>query len=100
MFRDIVKYGWDNIKHEVLFDNLTEEEARSIETALIKENVNGYNRPIGGNGKKAVICVETGEIYESITVAMKAIDIKGYGAFYKALNKPNRTCGGYHWSSI
>lgn len=35
-FRDIVKYGWDNIKHEVLAEGLTREEALRMESDLIE----------------------------------------------------------------
>lgn len=37
MFAAIVKYGWDNIKHEILHDNLTPEEATEIEKELIQK---------------------------------------------------------------
>lgn len=52
-YRAIVKYGWDNIKHEILFDGLTEEEACKKEVELISKyqsnNPNyGYNLSIGG----------------------------------------------------
>lgn len=51
-WRAIVKYGWINIKHELLYDNLTEEEAKNIEIKLIKEyksqDINyGYNIDLG-----------------------------------------------------
>lgn len=50
----INKYGWDNIKHEILFFNLTKEEAEQKEIELIayyKSNRNeyGYNIENGGN---------------------------------------------------
>lgn len=32
----IIKYGWDNIKHEVLFTNLSEERAKHLEIELIR----------------------------------------------------------------
>jgi len=52
-YRAIKKYGWDNIKHEVLFDNITKEDARNKEKELIKELKSnnkkyGYNIEHGG----------------------------------------------------
>lgn len=49
----ILKYGWDNIKHEILFDNLTKEEACKLEQKLIKhyKDLNiSYNITDGGEG--------------------------------------------------
>lgn len=34
-FRKIVRYGWDNIKHEILHSNLDEKEARALELVEI-----------------------------------------------------------------
>lgn len=50
----IQKYGWENIKHEILFENLTKEEAEKKEIELIafyKSNQKeyGYNIQNGGN---------------------------------------------------
>lgn len=50
----INKYGWDNVKHEILFTNLTKEEAEQKEIELIRKynstNSNyGYNIENGGN---------------------------------------------------
>lgn len=46
-------YGWDNFKHEILFENLTREEACEKEKCLIakyKSNdpLHGYNHSSGG----------------------------------------------------
>ena len=51
--RAINKYGWDNIKHEVLFDGLDKEVACEIEQELIAkyDSTNphkGYNLTYGG----------------------------------------------------
>lgn len=50
----ILKYGWDNFKHEVLFSDLTKEEAETKEIELIAEYKSnnpefGYNIENGGN---------------------------------------------------
>lgn len=38
-FTQIVKYGWDNIKHEVVASNLDEKSVRVMEQSLINEIV-------------------------------------------------------------
>jgi group I intron endonuclease len=50
----IRKYGWDNFKHEILFDGLDKEEAERKEIELIAqcrsdEKAYGYNVEHGGN---------------------------------------------------
>lgn len=49
----IIKYGWNNFTHEILFDNLTQLEAEEKEIYLIQQyntiSPNGYNIKLGGN---------------------------------------------------
>ena len=52
-YRAINKYGWDNFKHYILFENLSKEEAEKKELELIKEynttnSKNGFNVLQGG----------------------------------------------------
>lgn len=54
MWRAIQKYGWDNIEHKVLFDGLTENEAKQKEIELIAlyksdQREYGYNIRHGGD---------------------------------------------------
>lgn len=51
-YKEINKYGWDGFYHEVLFDGLTEEEAKNKESELIEiyktsSEKYGYNCTIG-----------------------------------------------------
>lgn len=53
-YRAIQKYGWNNIRHEILFEELTKEEAEQKEIELIKQynSTNGkfgYNIDNGGS---------------------------------------------------
>ncbi len=53
-YRAILKYGWENFTHEILFDGLSKEEACSREMELIKlydstDPSKGYNISIGGD---------------------------------------------------
>lgn len=62
-YKAIQKYGWKNIKHEILFENLTREEAIQKEIELIeKYNSNnqkyGYNLTKGGDGNFGVVFTE------------------------------------------
>lgn len=52
-YKDILKFKWDNFEHEVLFNNLTLEEAESLERMYIAlyDTMNpkhGYNKQTGG----------------------------------------------------
>lgn len=54
VFNAIMKYGWINIRHEVLAEKLSLEEAKQMEYDMIKEyNADnkefGYNEAMGGN---------------------------------------------------
>ena len=71
-FAVIVKYGWDNIKHEILFENLSQEEAEQKEKELIKalktdREEYGYNLTSGGKG--ATGCVKSLETREKLRIA-------------------------------
>ena len=53
MWEAIKKYGWNNIHHEILYENMTTEEADRLEKELIKkyDSLNpqkGYNKTAGG----------------------------------------------------
>ena len=69
--RAIKKYGWDSIKHEVLFEGLTKEQAEQKEIELIAEyksdqKEHGYNIASGGNANKP-----TEETRKKISIALK-----------------------------
>lgn len=53
--RAIEKYGWHNFLHEILYTDLSKEQAEEIEIQLIREYDSsnpdhGYNIELGGNG--------------------------------------------------
>lgn len=53
-YNAILKYGWDNIRHEILYTDLSKEEAEHKEFELITEHKSnnkeyGYNIDNGGN---------------------------------------------------
>lgn len=73
-YRAIKKYGWDNIEHIILFENLTKDEAEKKEKELIKKyNSNnpkfGYNRNEGGFGNIGSTISE--ETRKKMSVAQK-----------------------------
>lgn len=55
MYSAIQKYGWKNVETMILFDNLSEEEAKrkEIETIALYRTTDrryGYNKTLGGEG--------------------------------------------------
>ena len=87
----IQKYGWDNITHEILAENISQEEADELEKEYISkyrtnEREFGYNLTPGGKdgagmpgGKnhnaRPVTCLETGEIWECSTYCARDIGL-------------------------
>lgn len=70
MNRAIMKYGWDNVKHEILFRDLSLDIANKIEQEMIaKYNSieNGYNISIGGGCNYGLKCSE--ETKQKISIA-------------------------------
>lgn len=62
----IEKYGWDNIIHEVLFENLSHKDACAKEIELIEkyksnDSKYGYNVTSGGDGTIGIISVWRGK---------------------------------------
>ena len=54
-YHAIEKYGWENIKHDILYRGLSEEEAKNKEKELIalyqtQDRKHGYNLTAGGDG--------------------------------------------------
>ena len=57
----ILKYGWDNIQHIILFEDLEEKDAKEIEIKLIevwKSQKMCYNLTNGGDGYLGLIHTE------------------------------------------
>lgn len=57
MINAIKKYGWENIKHEIVAESLTVDEASNMEKALIQKynsanRDHGYNISLGGVDSK------------------------------------------------
>jgi len=87
----ILKYGWQNMKHEIVATDLSQEEANELERKLIKQYKTnnkkyGYNIAFGGKdgagspgGKnpnaKAVVCLETGKTWECANYCAKELGV-------------------------
>ena len=110
-YRAIKKYGWDNINHEILFTNLSKDEAFQKEIELIKyynstDRRYGYNISNGGNE----VCANHSSLYVPVNMydkkgnllttfesIQKAKDITGVKNINACLSGKEKTAGGYVW---
>ena len=92
----ICKYGWDSLTHEVLYDNLTEDEAIAKEIELIAKwdltnKEKGFNLDLGGSTNnhfwKGVYCVETHKTYGGTRIAEREIGISANNICYACNGK-------------
>ena len=70
----IKKYGWDNFEHEIIAENLTEQEAKDMEIQLISDHNTtnreiGYNITLGGESGNGIILSQ--EARQKISIANK-----------------------------
>lgn len=80
--------------------HLTEEHKKKIADTLSKK-FKGRPRPDGGGRPpKSILCVETGEIFESIAEAAKSKGIKSKNRISAVAKGTAITCGGYHWEYV
>ena len=107
----IQKFGWKNFSHEILFDNLTKEEAERLENIAIglfrsNDEKFGYNANSGGSGggdcgkpKKPVCCIKTGIIYSSMAEAGRQTGICRT-SISKVCRGILKTAGGSAWEFV
>lgn len=80
----INKYGWENIEHILYADNLTEQEAKNMETILItgfrtNEFQYGYNFTSGGDGTTYNDYSEVVKLFLLGKSRAQIAEITGYG---------------------
>jgi hypothetical protein len=128
-YNAIQKYGWNNIQHIIVAENLSLDEANALERELISKynSTNplfGYNVDNGGNNlgsksedhkrkiresnlpskqklSKKVLCVETNIIYDSIRDASRKTGANRNCISWCCNNVPrHKTTSGYHWEFV
>ena len=87
-YNAITKYGWDSFEHEVLFNELTLEEANKKEIELIKKynttnKNNGYNRSNGGDGTCGFKITEESKNKMRISAYRPIVQLEENGDFIK-----------------
>lgn len=90
-YKAIQKYGWDNIEHRILFENLSAEQAQTLEMALIQAldsqiGHKGYNNTMGGEGirdydktnNRNIYCLELNAAFKNIEIASSITGVNKY----------------------
>lgn len=84
MCRAIKKYGWENVKHEILYENLTKEEAEQKEIELIAK-CNSTDKNYGYNIENGGKCV--GRVSEETKIKIS----KNNARYWKGKKLPKET---------
>ena len=107
------KFGIDNFEFFIL-DEFTFSDKELLKKVLIdmekfyidlwntEDNTKGYNNKVGGLNSKKIICVESGEIFDSSEdVICKMFNGKGYSSNIREhLRGRTKSCYGYHFKHI
>lgn len=99
----ILEFGKENFTVEAIDVAVTEDEANAKEIYWIKfynAVEDGYNTAIGGKGGghyRKVMCVETGQIFNTMVEAAKAVGVT-HRSIHQAVKNPTWKCAGYHWA--
>lgn len=112
-YNAIQKYGWKNILHEIIAENLTKDEAESLEQVFIKNLKSnyhdlGYNRTKGGEGGNRSGGINIAQydlqgnfirLFDSIEHACMGLKCKSYNII-ASMKKENSQSGGYMWRRV
>ena len=113
------KYGWDNIKTDIISENVSIDEANLLEVYYIasyetQNKRKGYNIADGGlswnsrteevrqkimlseKNRKPVECVETGEVFSSFGDAERKTGVDRFD-ISKCCSGKRNTAGKFHW---
>ena len=108
-YNAIQKYGWDNFYHIILFSNLSQNEALTLETEHIQKYnsiKNGYNILLKGiqsyPRNKPIYCKNLNKIYSSIKEASLDLHIDSSAIIEncKGRRSPIKGNDFYYWDNI
>ena len=79
-------------------ENKLNNNLDNLEWMTQADNNNYGNRNITVSKKmsRAIVCVETGQVFNSFGEARRYLGLKN-PAIWDALQNPNKTSGGFHW---
>jgi len=88
--------GWDNFEVSVLCEEDREKEMIKLYQPSLNIPYNPPYKRAVETTSRGVKCVETGEVFESISQAERSNNISRNGVS-NVLNGRAHTAGGYHW---
>ena len=91
-------YKWTNAMRERMREVMSGENNPNYGIPVPeerKQRISEKMRVCNAHLRRSVVCVETGEVYASISAAAKSVG-KNFSTLSEA-RKNGTTCGGYHW---
>ena len=69
---------------------------RQLDTGEIEKST--YSNSL--HSYKGIKCIETGQLFDTVGQAAKAVGLKSKSSILKCLNNSNKTAAKYHWASL
>lgn len=99
LYDDIIIYGKEDFDVSIHCTKTTKENVLYSKEWHEERTELTYN-DFENETFKGIKCIETGQLFDTVGQAAKAVGLKSKSSILKCLNNSNKTAAKYHWASL